>query len=100
MALSLARWKGIANVVDPDLWEVIKRYTVVGVVLVAASIWTVIYSTDATRQANNAPALEARTAPEALDASSAKPPAPSRRAAACAPRTSASTRAAKATCAS
>jgi hypothetical protein len=38
------------------------------VVLVAASIWTIIYTTDVSQKANTAPALEARTAPEALDA--------------------------------
>lgn len=68
MALSDAARKGIANVVDPELWDVIKRYTLVGVVLVAASIWTIYYTTDVTQKANTAPALEARTAPEALDA--------------------------------
>jgi hypothetical protein len=68
MALSPAARKGIANVVDPELWDVIKRYTLVGVVLVAASIWTVLYTTDLSQKANTAPSLEARTAPEALDA--------------------------------
>jgi hypothetical protein len=68
MALSPAARKGIASVVDPELWDVIKRYTLVGVVLVAASIWTVLYTTDLSQKANTAPALEARTAPEALDA--------------------------------
>jgi hypothetical protein len=68
MALSPAARKGIANVVDPELWDVIKRYTLVGVVLVAASIWTIAYTTDATQKAITAPTLEARTAPEALDA--------------------------------
>ena len=68
MALSPAARKGIASVVDPELWDVIKRYTLVGVVLVGASIWTILYTTDLSQKANTAPSLEARTAPEALDA--------------------------------
>lgn len=68
MALSHAARKGIAIVVDPELWDVIKRYTIVGVVLVAASIWAVQYTTDATRKPINAPGYEARLAPEAMDA--------------------------------
>lgn len=56
---------------DPELWDVIKRYTLVGVVLMAAAVWSVQYTTDVSQPANAAPSLEARTAPEALDAGAA-----------------------------
>lgn len=53
---------------DPELWDVIKRYTIVAVVLVGALIWAVLYSTDSTRESNNKIILEARVAANAVDA--------------------------------
>lgn len=57
---------------DPELWDVIKRYTIVGIVLTGALVWAVSVTPIGGGKANNAPALEASTAtpdlPVLLDA--------------------------------
>lgn len=62
--------EGYSGGVDPELLDVIKRYTIVGVVLTGALVWAVVYTPDAQGgTANNAPALEAPVADiPALDA--------------------------------
>lgn len=56
---------------DPELWDVIKRYSIVALVLTGALVWAVMYTpTMPGGVANNAPALEApQAAPPAADAS-------------------------------
>jgi hypothetical protein len=60
--------EGYSGAVDPELWDVIKRYTIVAVVLVGALLWAVLYTTDTTRESNNKIILEAPVAANPVDA--------------------------------
>ena len=50
---------------EPELWDVIKRYTIVAIVLTGAVVWAVAYTPDAPSDGavNGAPVLEAPVAP-------------------------------------